>query len=515
MEMLIGETLAARLEKGRLPLEQALSVGIKIADALSAAHRQGVVHRDLKPANVMLTKSGAKLLDFGVAKLTGHGDHPAVAQFTSAPTHAVVTDEGVIVGTLQYMAPEQLEGKPADAHTDIWALGAVLHEMITGRRAFEGTSPASVMGAILEREPVPLAALQPLTPPHLNRLVRRCMTKTPDDRPDTAHDVAEELRSIAAHGMTEALDAPRGRAAGKRPGTLPSKAVIFNRSKQRLVLAVAVVVPALLTGLLTYVFATRNAVPATGAGDAQMLSGRPLAAYPFYPVAVSNEGVLYIDKIRFMEAVRALQQTPDVKAVADLLYLERKENVTLQLGDADRSAFQALVRTVRVPDFARQEAHRDRLFEVFKQIVNGLGQSFAGTPIEIVLHDVRNPMQSIQALQNPISGRRLYQPTTNFGLELIKWYATHPQSGSNFISYDLVLANGTTLKSTTIPLYDQDYGLLGFVCMNIDIRDISETRLDEKTKQFLAAFRRTSSNADIAEIVGSARKNLSLKRAGE
>ena len=121
--------------------------------------------------------------------------------------------------------------------------------------------------------------------------------------------------------------------------------------------------------------------------------------------------------------------------------------------------------------------------------MNGLGQSFAGTPIEIVLHDVRNPMQSIQALQNPISGRRLYQSTTNFGLELIKWYATHPQSGSSFISYDLVGADGRALKSTTIPLYDQDYGLLGFVCMNVDISDISEARLDEKTRRFLAAFR--------------------------
>ena len=142
MEHLAGQTLAERLAKGPLPLEQALTIATEIADALSAAHRQGVIHRDLKPANVMLTKAGAKLLDFGLAKLTGHGEQPAAAHAVSAvPTQAAtLTGQGVIVGTLQYMAPEQLEGKPPDARTDLWALGAILYEMLTGKRAFEGTS---------------------------------------------------------------------------------------------------------------------------------------------------------------------------------------------------------------------------------------------------------------------------------------------------------------------------------------------------------------------------------------
>jgi len=195
MEHLTGETLASRLEKGPLPLEQALRVATEIADALAAAHRQSIVHRDLKPGNVMLTKTGAKLLDFGLAKLKGHGDQPAAANLASVPTLSTpLTGAGMIVGTLQYMAPEQLEGKPADARTDLWALGAILYEMVAGKRAFEGASAASLIGAILEREPTPLATLQPLTPPGVDRLVKRCLAKDPDDRWDSAHDVAAELR---------------------------------------------------------------------------------------------------------------------------------------------------------------------------------------------------------------------------------------------------------------------------------------------------------------------------------
>jgi len=214
MEHIVGETLAARLSKGALPPEQALTVATEIAEALSAAHRQGVIHRDLKPANVMLTKAGAKLLDFGLAKLAGHGEQPAASMMTAAPTQAgTLTGQGVIVGTLQYMAPEQLEGKPPDARTDLWALGAILYEMLTGKRAFEGESAVSVMSAIMEREPAPIASLQPLTPPALDRLVRRCLAKSPEDRPDTAHDVADELRWIqeSKAGRTVAVGSRRTR----------------------------------------------------------------------------------------------------------------------------------------------------------------------------------------------------------------------------------------------------------------------------------------------------------------
>jgi eukaryotic-like serine/threonine-protein kinase len=217
MEHLTGETLAERLSKGTLPVDQALKVATEIADALSAAHRQGIVHRDLKPGNVMLTKAGAKLLDFGLAKLKGHGERSAAAHLASAPTQSSpLTAEGQIVGTLHYMAPEQLQGKPADARTDLWAFGAILYEMLAGKRAFDGDNAASLIGAILEREPAAIVTFQPVTPPSVDRLVKRCLAKNPDDRWDSAHDLADELRwmrETSGVGATGAvIRSPRGRA---------------------------------------------------------------------------------------------------------------------------------------------------------------------------------------------------------------------------------------------------------------------------------------------------------------
>src|SRR5438034_2216170 len=181
MEYLEGQTLAERLQKGTLPIEQVLKIGIEIADGLDKAHRQGIVHRDLKPGNIMLTKAGAKLMDFGLAK-------PAEAAFiasASAGTPTLsnrLTVEGTIVGTFQYMAPEQLEGKDADARSDIFAFGAVLYEIATGRAAFTGNSKASLIASILSSQPAPIATLQPMTPPALDRVVRTCLAKDPEER---------------------------------------------------------------------------------------------------------------------------------------------------------------------------------------------------------------------------------------------------------------------------------------------------------------------------------------------
>jgi Tol biopolymer transport system component len=209
MELLEGETVAARLAKGALPLEQILKFGVEIADALDKAHRQGIVHRDLKPGNVMLTKSGVKLLDFGLAKAMA----PAQSQsgLTSLPTVATpqnLTQQGTILGTFQYMAPEQLEGREADSRSDIFAFGAVVYEMATGQKAFTGKSQASLIGSILHTEPPLISTIQPMTPPALERAVRTCLAKDPDDRFQTAHDVKLQLQWIAEGGSAVGVPAP-------------------------------------------------------------------------------------------------------------------------------------------------------------------------------------------------------------------------------------------------------------------------------------------------------------------
>ncbi|MEX2384207.1 MAG: protein kinase [Thermoanaerobaculia bacterium] len=214
-ELLEGETLAGRIARGPMPTEALARVGAEICAALAAAHRKGIVHRDLKPANVMLTKSGVKLLDFGLAKAASSlvaGDDLTAAQ-TSAPD---VTREGVIVGTLSYMSPEQLEGKPVDARTDIFALGATLYEMATGKKAFEGQSQAALLSAILTSEPPPVSAVRPMSPPALDRLVKVCLAKDPDARWQTAHDVGLQLQTIFDGGAVSSVGAvsapPRPRA---------------------------------------------------------------------------------------------------------------------------------------------------------------------------------------------------------------------------------------------------------------------------------------------------------------
>jgi serine/threonine protein kinase/Tol biopolymer transport system component len=200
MEYLEGETLAARLDKSALSLEQALATAIQIADALQAAHRMGLTHRDLKPANVMLTKSGAKLLDFGLAKFAA----PSLPARGGAPT-AALTSPGTILGTFQYMSPEQLEGKECDARTDIFAFGLLLYESLTGRKAFDATSQASLIAAIMSSEPPAVSSVQPLTPRALDHVVRTCLMKNPDRRWQSAQDITLLLQAIAAIEGAEAI----------------------------------------------------------------------------------------------------------------------------------------------------------------------------------------------------------------------------------------------------------------------------------------------------------------------
>jgi Tol biopolymer transport system component/predicted Ser/Thr protein kinase len=236
MEYLEGENLSERLAKGPLPVEKAIKHAIEIADALDKAHRQGIVHRDLKPGNIMLTRGGAKLLDFGLAK-------PAAAAVdgNAATMQKSLTEEGTIIGTFQYMAPEQLEGVNADARTDIFAFGAVLYEMLTGKRAFEGKTRTSVIAAIVEREPPPMSQFQPMTPPALERLVRNCLAKDPDDRWQTAHDVLLGLRALG-----DANDSGTG---------IPVAVVAKRRNRERLAWITAVL--ALLGGAAVGVYAWR------------------------------------------------------------------------------------------------------------------------------------------------------------------------------------------------------------------------------------------------------------------
>jgi Tol biopolymer transport system component len=232
MEFLDGETLATRLRKGAVPLNELLKVGIAVADALEMAHRAGIVHRDLKPGNIMLTKGGAKLMDFGLAKpaplgAARTGSAPLVSAartMSGASPLSPLTTAGSIVGTIQYMSPEQIEGKEADSRSDVFAFGAVMYEMVTGKRAFEGKSQLSVASAILEKEPDAIGTLKPLTPPALEHTIRRCLAKEQEKRWQSAGDVSGELLWIAESGSRAGVAAPP-MPTRKMPVWLPWAAV--------------------------------------------------------------------------------------------------------------------------------------------------------------------------------------------------------------------------------------------------------------------------------------------------
>jgi eukaryotic-like serine/threonine-protein kinase len=217
MEYLDGETLGARLARGPLPLDEALKHAAALAQALARAHREGITHRDIKPSNIMLTESGVKLLDFGLAKLRERDSGTAPSPLDDQPTGTALSPEGTLIGTIAYMSPEQLEGRPVDARTDIYALGLIIYEMVTGQRAFAKGSQAGLIAAILTEEPPPMSAAQPKTPPPLERIVLTALAKDPNTRWQDAGDLAREIAWAAADSHTTSVEAVPRSARRRMP----------------------------------------------------------------------------------------------------------------------------------------------------------------------------------------------------------------------------------------------------------------------------------------------------------
>ncbi|HKU28641.1 MAG TPA: protein kinase [Candidatus Sulfotelmatobacter sp.] len=278
MEYLEGETLEHRLLRGPLPSNQTLRYGPEIADALAAAHKIGLVHRDLKPSNVMLTRSGAKLMDFGLAKQAQPAFAAAVTEGTK--DDAKLTERGILVGTVQYMAPEQLEGKEANACSDIFALGEIIYEMATGKPAFAGGSRASLIAAILTRDPVPMVQLQPMTPAALDRVVKKCLAKDPEERWQSASDLASELRWVAE-------------SRSQSPATLTEPAGVLDRLRRRRLVAWTLVTLLLIAifGVTWRQVSTTNSNPPRVAHLTLALPTRVSFGTPAWPlVALSRDG---------------------------------------------------------------------------------------------------------------------------------------------------------------------------------------------------------------------------------
>ena len=269
LEFLEGETLADRIERGPLPIADVLRIGSQIASALACAHRAGIVHRDLKPGNVMITRSGAKLLDFGLARSA-----TALAAPTDATQHKPLTQEGTILGTFQYMSPEQLAGEEVDARSDIFALGAVLYEMLTGPRAFEGNSRTSIIAAVLAASPRPASTLRPLTPPALEHVIAKCLGRERDERWESAADVASQLQWIATSASGE------------------SSAVAMKKPVRRAVLLTALSIAATIAiaAIVSGVYTARRLRLAEQPVRSELVIDDPLTPSLFGAVALSPDG---------------------------------------------------------------------------------------------------------------------------------------------------------------------------------------------------------------------------------
>ena len=329
MEFLDGETVAQRLERGPLPVTEALPIALEIAEALDIAHRQGIVHRDLKPSNVMLTDTGVRLLDFGLA--TQHEAGPP-GTLTSAPT--ALTMEGSILGTLHYMSPEQLDGKPADARSDVFSFGATLYEMVTGRRPFDGPSQASVIGAILKDAPAPLRDAGPDIPRRLDRVVRTCLAKDPEDRWQTMRDLKRELGWIAPTGESDEPDPAPAAAAGGAGGT----------SVAGWLFALGLLVAAAVTAGAVWTLKPAASAPALpvqrftidlAAGESltSALAVSPDGRHVVYGVADGGETQLHA---RALDAFDATPIPGTEGATAPLAIAPDGRNLVFQLRDGDR-----------------------------------------------------------------------------------------------------------------------------------------------------------------------------------
>ncbi len=285
MPHLHGETLAKVLTRGPLSIDQVVHSGAEIASALDGAHRAGVVHRDLKPANIMVTKSGVKLLDFGLARLV-HDDAAAERSIPPDPTVSAITEPGTVMGTLQYMAPEQVEGKPADRRADIFALGTILSEMATGKRAFTGASQASLMAAILNAEPVSISTIQPAVPRTLDRVIKKCLAKDPDARWQDAGDHAANLQWV--------LDR-EGQSSPRQASSSSKRVWLWSLLSAAMAVAVTwMLKPAAEVGPTSRLHFTIDLPPQTQFVEGTMLALSPDGARLVYSAMADGESQLFV-----------------------------------------------------------------------------------------------------------------------------------------------------------------------------------------------------------------------------